>query len=364
VPVDQSRTPREVFVERLWQGLTLLACVGAPISASRSLITGWLPLYTFHVSMALAIVVLFCVRRRLSFKVGAALLVASFWSIGLSGLFTFGLLGGSYWWLVLSSLIVSTIYSIRAGIVTAVAVTLLLAIAAAGFISGVLRPPADPTTLAASGITWASMLLTAIATPFVVFQAVAAHQSTTLALLRELQEQRDRIMRLASHDRLTGLPLMGLALDRLTVALQQAMRTQMKAAVLFIDLDGFKGVNDSAGHEAGDFVLTTVAERLQHAVRLADTAARVGGDEFIVVLGALADERIAAHIADRIIASIRRPIHYRGRSLEIGVSVGIGLYPDHATDAQSLRRAADAAMYAAKRRGSNGVVFADPLRSA
>jgi diguanylate cyclase (GGDEF)-like protein len=105
-------------------------------------------------------------------------------------------------------------------------------------------------------------------------------------------------------------------------------------------------------------VLKTIADRLKRAIRLSDTAARVGGDEFIVILGGLPDERIAADIAERIITAVSRPIDYNSQQVSVGASVGIGLFPDHATDALSLRRAADSAMYAAKRRGTNSFIFA------
>jgi diguanylate cyclase (GGDEF)-like protein len=219
--------------------------------------------------------------------------------------------------------------------------------------------PPDTINYASSRVTWVALLLTSIATPFVVFHAIAAYQTTTLALLKEVQQQRDRILQLASHDDLTGLPLWSLALDRLEVVLHTARRTRTKAAVLFIDLDSFKRVNDTSGHEAGDFVLKTIAERLTRAIRLSDTAARVGGDEFIVILGGLPDEKIASDIAARIIAAISRPVDYLGRQLSVGASVGIALFPDHATDAQALRRVADSAMYAAKRGGTNSFTVAE-----
>jgi diguanylate cyclase (GGDEF)-like protein len=358
VATDQLRALREGLVERIWQGLVVLAVIAAPLSASRSTATGWLPIYSFHLGMAALLVVAFLFRRRLSFTVKSALLLGIFWAIGLAGLFTFGILGGSYWWLVLSSLIVSTLYSVRAGIFTALAVTMVLVVAAAGFISGVLAVNVDPSTLATSRVTWAGLLLTTIATPFIVFQAIGAYQTTTLALLKEVQQQRDRIIQLASHDDLTGLPLLSLALDRLEMLLHTARRTRTRVAVLFIDLDRFKSVNDTFGHEAGDFVLKTIADRLKRAIRLSDTAARVGGDEFIVILGGLPDERIAADIAERIITAVSRPIDYNSQQVSVGASVGIGLFPDHATDALSLRRAADSAMYAAKRRGTNSFTFA------
>jgi diguanylate cyclase (GGDEF)-like protein len=277
-------------------------------------------------------------------------------------LLTFGLLGAGYWWLVLSTLIVSMIYSVRAGIMTVIAVTIVLLVIATGFFSGVLNMPHDPQADGVSGVTLASMLLTTVATPFIVFQAIAAYQKTTLALLKEVEQQRDHIMQLANHDSLTGLPLMSLAMERLARVINNATRTKTKVAMLFIDLDGFKSVNDTAGHEAGDFVLRTIAFRIARSIRLSDTAARIGGDEFIVILGGLPDERIATEIAQRIINVVSRPIEYSNRQVRVGASIGIGLFPDHATDGQALRRAADAAMYTAKRRGKNSFTFAENVQ--
>ena len=168
----------------------------------------------------------------------------------------------------------------------------------------------------------------------------------------------DRRQKLATHDYLTGLVLPGLAMDQLEIVIHTAQLSSKKVALLFVDLDGFKAVNDTFGHEAGDYVLKIVADRLLKAIRHDDTAARVGGDEFIVILGNLSDEQIAAEIAGRIISAISQPIECSGSSLSVGASIGIGLFPDNATDPRSLRRVADTAMYAVKRSGKNHFAFA------
>ena len=168
----------------------------------------------------------------------------------------------------------------------------------------------------------------------------------------------DRRQKLATHDYLTGLVLPGLAMDQLEIVIHTAQLSSKKVALLFVDLDGFKAVNDTFGHEAGDYVLKIVADRLLKAIRHDDTAARVGGDEFIAILGNLSDEQIAAEIAGRIISAISQPIECSGSSLSVGASIGIGLFPDNATDPRSLRRVADTAMYAVKRSGKNHFAFA------
>jgi diguanylate cyclase (GGDEF)-like protein len=358
-PAAQMGRIRHTLVDRMWQGLFVVALLGAPASASRSLVTGWRHLYTFHIAVAFLIVAVYWFRARIPFAVKSALLPLIFWGVGLAGVFAMGMLGAGYWWLVLSSLLVSMLYSMRAGIAVAVAVTLLLGVAGAGYVSGVLKVAVDANVYMASPATWATLLIAAIVTPFIVFQSVAAYQETTLELLEEVHKQRDHIHQLATHDQLTGLPLMRLAGDRLQMALYAASRSGKKVALLFIDLDGFKNVNDTWGHEAGDYVLKEVANRLLKSIRAEDTAARIGGDEFIVILGGLPDEQVAARIAGRTISTVSRPISHAGGSTSVGVSIGIGLFPDHAADAPALQRAADAAMYTAKRSGGNRFVFAE-----
>lgn len=177
----------------------------------------------------------------------------------------------------------------------------------------------------------------------------------------ELQSQRDQIHHLANHDHLTGLPLWRLGKDRLEVVLAWAHRAQEKIALMFIDLDGFKTVNDSYGHDAGDYLLKEVAKRLKHQLRAEDTVARMGGDEFVVILGRLAEPQIAEQIAKRMIAAVVEQVIYKDQKMHVGASVGIALFPDHGSEVASLLAAADNAMYAVKRAGKNNFAFFQPL---
>ncbi len=178
------------------------------------------------------------------------------------------------------------------------------------------------------------------------------------SMLRQINEQRDEIERLSLHDPLTGLPLANLAVDRIQMALHTARRANRKLAVLYIDLDGFKAVNDGLGHDAGDAVLAECALRMQRAVRSEDTIARVGGDEFLAVIGTLAEADDAVLVADKLLQVLVAPLVFEGRLVTIGASIGIAVYPDHARDVAGLRRRADLAMYRAKRDGGNCIAFA------
>ncbi len=174
-----------------------------------------------------------------------------------------------------------------------------------------------------------------------------------------------RLRDLALHDPLTGLPNRALLADRLELALAGTTRTGGRVLVAFCDLDDFKAVNDGSGHAAGDQVLVTVAARLRDAVRPADTVARVGGDEFVVLCPDVPDEAVAAEIADRLLAALRAPVLVAGVDLRCGGSVGVALSAAAAgrrTAASRLLHAADVAMYRAKRSGKDAVrlVTADP----
>jgi diguanylate cyclase (GGDEF)-like protein/PAS domain S-box-containing protein len=172
----------------------------------------------------------------------------------------------------------------------------------------------------------------------------------------------ERFRQLAYHDTLTGLPNRRLLDDRLHLAIAQASRRDQRLAVMVVDLDNFKIINDSAGHAVGDLVLVSVARRLQAAVRASDTVARLGGDEFVVILPDV-DAASAALVADKITDSLGAPVDAGGRQYLLGGSVGLALYPDDGSSARTLLAKADSAMYQAKRQGGGRhVAHGEPLR--
>ena len=166
-----------------------------------------------------------------------------------------------------------------------------------------------------------------------------------------------QIQYLAYYDALTGLPNRSLLQDRLANALASARRRREKVAVLFLDLDRFKTINDSLGHSVGDLFLKEVAERLKKWSREQDTVARLGGDEFVVALTAVKDAADAAVAADRIMKEMTSAFVVQGHSLSVTGSIGISVFPDHGTDGEALLKNADAAMYCAKEIGRNNFQF-------
>ena len=174
-----------------------------------------------------------------------------------------------------------------------------------------------------------------------------------MSLAAELTEERSQAV--AHHDGLTGLPNRLLFNDRLNQAISLAKRDSRQFALLYLDLDKFKPVNDTLGHAVGDELLENVATRIRQQVRESDTVARVGGDEFTVILPDISKREETETVARKIIAALATPFQLGSQmqSVSIGTSIGIALYPAAATDAEALIKAADAAMYDAKQvRGS------------
>ncbi len=179
-------------------------------------------------------------------------------------------------------------------------------------------------------------------------------------LLAQLFSSTSELSELANNDALTGLPNRRLLEDRMAQALKEAKRAQRIVAVLFLDLDYFKVVNDTHGHHVGDQLLKNVGERLTTLLRAEDTVARIGGDEFIVLLPKLKDRRQLTITAEKIITELAKPFYIAEQTMHLGVSIGIALYPEHDDSPGKLIKFADDAMYAAKRLGRNCYVIYQP----
>ncbi len=165
----------------------------------------------------------------------------------------------------------------------------------------------------------------------------------------------DRIRHLALHDALTDLPNRALLAERLGQAIVQARRKASRLALMYFDLDRFKPVNDSCGHEVGDLLLKAVGGRVVGCLRASDTVGRIGGDEFVVLLPSVEEGRDAVAVAEKIRAALNQVFLIAGHALNVSASIGLALYPDHGVDEQELTRHADAAMYQAKKHGRNRV---------
>lgn len=172
-------------------------------------------------------------------------------------------------------------------------------------------------------------------------------------LTNDLKSANKELEHLANCDLVTDLPNRLFFIDIVQSTFRHADITKKKVAIMFLDLDGFKAINDTLGHEAGDMILKVVGARLTSVVRSSDTVARIGGDEFAVSLGDISDIKHVKQIAKTIIKEVNELCHYKGKECQVGVSVGISLYPDHGKDIDELMKKADEAMYEIKKTGKN-----------
>jgi diguanylate cyclase (GGDEF)-like protein len=196
-------------------------------------------------------------------------------------------------------------------------------------------------------------------------QNILQSASRLVALARDHWHMQERLLHEARHDALTGLPNRAVAEDRMEQALARAARRQQLFAVLCIDLDGFKVVNDNLGHHAGDELLQAVSTRLRSRVRHSDTVARIGGDEFLAIIEDCSGDSAAQAVAESLIAALQDPILIEGQTLAISGSVGIAMYPADGKNAAMLKRNADQAMYRAKSQGGSRICFwsSEPART-
>ena len=181
---------------------------------------------------------------------------------------------------------------------------------------------------------------------------------------RKLLEKESQLTFMAYHDALTQLPNRLLFIDRLEHALARGRRDRTPVTILFIDLDGFKKINDSYGHQMGDRVLIHVADSLQGIIREEDTLARFAGDEFTLIIENVLAQKNIAIVAEKILQAVSRPVVYEQQRAHLTASIGIGMFPDDAPNVQELLKTADEAMYRAKGRGGNTYCFFASSKSA
>jgi diguanylate cyclase (GGDEF)-like protein len=225
------------------------------------------------------------------------------------------------------------------------------------------------TSGAAANNNWLAITIAVIALAVLTITTILllydAHlESKTRKHNEQLREANAQLQHVATHDTLSGLPNRLLLADRLEQAIAQAERHRTRFAVLVVDLDRFKSINDSLGHLAGDAMLKEVARRLVAILRRADTLARLGGDEFVLILNDVLRPQEVESTAGRVLSDIARPLKLSDLELHTSASIGISLYPDDGVDAETLLQHADAAMYHAKKNGRNAFQFFAPAMNA
>jgi diguanylate cyclase (GGDEF)-like protein len=213
------------------------------------------------------------------------------------------------------------------------------------------RPTALGALVLVAAVVLLHLLLRGLATRMLVrLDAAVAEREALMAELDASRTTKDELRNRAYHDELTGLPNRSLLYDRLGLAITQSFRQRSHLALLFLDVDDFKAVNDSLGHSSGDRVLMEVATRVRGSVRTGDTVARFGGDEFVVLLNDVTGAEDAGRVAVKVLEALRAPFGLDGHEVSITASLGVSVYPIDGTSPDELLKSADAAMYGHKQR--------------
>ncbi|MCP4597353.1 GGDEF domain-containing protein [Neptuniibacter sp.] len=357
---ERILTLKENAVSRLIKGVFLLGLIAVPLSVSRALYTGWLPAYTVHISALCFFAVMYFLPNKLpiQFRVWSILIFSAL--IGGIGILNYGAVGNGMMWAMFSLIIGLFFISNRAALITGCILLTVFAFSLYRFVFLGYGFPGSADLYVASFASWATTLFGSIMFVVLIAVTITEHRQEMDELLLKLseqnqtiEEQKQHIEYQANHDALTGLPTLRLANDRLEMALKLAKRQDTKAALLFLDLDGFKAINDNYGHDCGDHILKNCAERISAEIRESDTACRIGGDEFLVVLSQIESDKDITQLCERLVSSIKQPINYGSHNLFVTVSIGASVYPSHGDGSENLRRSADQAMYQAKKSGKN-----------
>jgi diguanylate cyclase (GGDEF)-like protein len=281
-----------------------------------------------------------------------------FTCISVGGLLNFGLISNFLIYANVAALIITIAYGIKLGLIFMAAFCAIVSVFAYLYVHGILVYPVDLNMYAISFGAWSIVLFAGFVSNSMLLVALGIMQKELNSKIKELNVEKKKVERYANYDNLTGLTSQRLSRDKIEMAISLAARSNNKVALLFIDLDGFKFINDTNGHDAGDQVLIEIAKRIQHIVRNSDTACRIGGDEFLVALSEIDDIQKVEKFCVRLLNEIEQPVEYDGTSLTVGGSIGISVYPDDANDFKTLKKIADTAMYQVKKSGKHNYKFA------
>jgi len=349
----------DALINRLLLICSYAGAVALLLSLLRVFETGWLNLYSTHLAILGIVLLVTVFRYQLQTHLKVAVLILLSLSVAMAGQLALGLAAGGVFFLALAAVMLTLFCNRELFVLFGIIAIAYLALVGLGFVEGSLQPQAEFQLLMTSPSHWLAYGVGL--TFFLIVSAITMlnYRDTLLDLVSQVERQRDEIQHLANHDHLTGLPTLRLAEDRLEMALKRAHRTGQRAAVLFVDLDNFKMINDRYGHDAGDRCLCEVSDRMSKVVRTEDTVARIGGDEFLVIVDRLPSLERAHGVAESLLNALQQPVNCAGENLLVSASIGVAVYPDHAVSAEKLRYEADKAMYRAKGEGRGRVVLAN-----
>lgn len=346
--------------------ILFFAMCALPVSLYRTTQINWLDIPTLlHFSIYPLALILFIVRYRISHKVAIYYLLYTSLVLSSTDFLNFGFMGigelaGAF------AIMLSLFYlDKRTTLLVAGAVTVFYLISMSRFVFQQASLPLEGSALLQSPLSWIGIYYSAgVFFFFIGVCTKCTHKkmiSYSTALRQQslkIEAQTREIEYLANHDALTGLPSYRVAGDKLQQAMDNAKQHELQCALLFMDLDGFKAINDTYGHEAGDVLLKTIAGRIQEVISPNDTACRLGGDEFLIVVGEIKQLNTLHSLCQALLAEIPKPYSHRNAQLSVGVSIGAAVYPDCADNSNDLRAMSDKLMYQVKKHGKNNYQIA------
>ena len=341
-------------LKQLIVGIFWITVLTVSLSLSRVHYTGWLDIYYLHIVFGLSTTAVFLFRNSTPYKIQLFFVLLIPIAISTSGMLTMGIFGTGVLWAVFTLLIAVVFETKRYTILLAMYLGMVFLYSGYLFTYSGRSFPIDANVYLSNLHSWALVFFGAVIFISLIVIVFKNRNDDMEALLLKLENQNKEITRLANYDNLTGLPVIRLFLESVKQSLLQQKREQRFISVLFMDLDRFKKINDTHGHDAGDFILKNVASRILTCIRENDVAARMGGDEFLILVNSTDDVDIAA-LCNRIIQSIQEPYTFNGKSLNVGVSIGVVQLNKNSNiqEPETLIKLADEAMYEVKKNGKN-----------
>jgi len=341
---------------QLLTGVCAIALVGVPLSVSRAFFFGWNPIYALHLASLAIVLALYVRRHQLTVRQKSGTILALAMLVSLAGMVNLGLYGNGAMWGTFAVFIASMFLRQKAVLAIAGAFMLIFLATAWGYVGGHLEFPFDPQRYLRSPLAWGVAIAGSFFFVVLIIIIDSNHKATTQRLILELERKTRQLATMADQDHLTGLANLRALKARVDGLLAEDPAAREQTALFFIDLDGFKAINDAHGHDAGDHVLKAVAGRLLAIVREHDLVARIGGDEFVILLRSSAASPLPAldGFAQRVVDTVARPISCHGLALNVGASVGVTVLTSGDDSYDDAVRRADRAMYAAKNEGKNG----------
>ena len=308
----------------------------------------------FPLFVGLVIVGLHLGRKKLSPTIRAILLSALLLACSVAGLILRGILGPAFSFMLLAIICLCLILPLRQMLIAGILIILVNVAVVVAHLAGTFPIDIDPVKAFTAPAAWFSYLAVPVYASVLIIFSFSRFNDSLMNILDDLEREKSTVEHMASHDQLTGLPNMRIMLIKAEQAFAIAQRQQSKPALLFVDLDHFKEVNDQFGHQTGDFVLQKVARDLQGILRASDSVVRNGGDEFLVLLTDYKSTEGLFLVAEKICKTLSKPFQSKDCECRISCSIGIAIYSEFGDDFETLYRQADHAMYEVKKTGKNG----------